>query len=74
MTPVDSVIHSDPEILSGAPVFRGTRVPLRAFIDYIEGGDGLDDFVADFPSASRDQAVAALELANELLARGANST
>lgn len=74
MTPVDSVIHSDPEILSGAPVFRGTRVPLRAFIDYIEGGDGLDDFVADFPSVSRDQAVAALELAIELLARGANST
>lgn len=74
MTPVDSVIHSDPEILSGAPVFRGTRVPLRAFIDYIEGGDGLDDFLADFLSVSRDQAAAALELANELLARGASPT
>ena len=61
------VIHSDPEILGGTPVFVGTRVPVQALIDYLEGGHPLADFLEDFPSVSRDQAVAALELARDAL-------
>lgn len=68
-----SVIHSNPEILGGTPVFRGTRVPLRNFIDYLEAGDSLDDFLDAFPSVRREQAVAALELASEALAASATS-
>lgn len=61
------VVHSDPEILGGKPVFVGTRVPLRNLIDYLEGGYSLDEFLDQFPSVSRDQAVAALEMAHEVL-------
>ena len=57
------VVHSDPEILSGTPVFVGTRVPVRSLFDYIEGGDTLDEFLRQFPSVRREQAIAALELA-----------
>ena len=60
-------IHSDPEILGGTPVFVGTRVPVQTLLDYLEAGDPLDEFLADFPSVSRDQAVAVLELAKEML-------
>lgn len=56
-----SVVHSDPEILGGTPVFVGTRVPLRNLIDYIEEGYTLDEFLDDFPSVSREQVVAAHE-------------
>ena len=62
-----SVVHSDPEILSGTPVFVGTRVPFRALVDYLEGGHPLSDFLADFPTVTREQAVAALEAAGEAL-------
>ncbi len=55
------VIHSDPEILSGTPVFVGTRVPVQSLFDYLEGGDTLDEFLRQFPSVRREQAVAALE-------------
>jgi len=58
-----SVAHSDPGILSGAPVFVGTRVPLQALIDYIEGGHSLEEFLDDFPTVSRELALAALEQA-----------
>ena len=61
------VIHSDPDILGGTPVFVGTRVPLRNLIDYLERGHSLDEFLYAFPSVSRDQAVAALEDAHEVL-------
>jgi uncharacterized protein (DUF433 family) len=61
------VVHSDPEILGGTPVFVGTRVPLRNLIDYLERGHGLDEFLDAFPSVSREQAVAALEAAHEAL-------
>ena len=61
------VVHSDPEILGGTPVFVGTRVPVQALIDYLEGGHPLADFLEDFPSVSRDQAVAALEIARDAL-------
>ncbi len=60
-----SVVHSDPEILSGEPVFVGTRVPFRALIDYLEGGHPLADFLDDFPTVTREQVVAALEEAGE---------
>ena len=61
---VDQVISSDPEVQGGAVVFAGTRVPLKNLIDYLEAGDSLELFLDDFPSVSREQAVAALELAN----------
>jgi uncharacterized protein (DUF433 family) len=61
------VVHSDPEILGGTPVFVGTRVPLRNLIDYLERGHSLDEFLDAFPSVSREQAVAALEAAHEAL-------
>jgi len=62
-----SVVHSDPDILGGTPVFVGTRVPVQALIDYIEGGHALDEFLDDFPTVSRKQAIAALEQAKALL-------
>ena len=58
-----SVVHSDPEILGGTPVFVGTRVPVQALIDYIEAGHSLQEFLDDFPSVTRRLAVAALEQA-----------
>ena len=58
-----SVVHSDPNILGGTPVFVGTRVPVQALIDYIEGGHSLNEFLDDFPSVTREVAVAALEQA-----------
>jgi uncharacterized protein (DUF433 family) len=62
-----TVIHSDPEILGGTPVFVGTRVPVQSLFDYIEGGDTLDEFLRQFPSVKRDQAIAALDLARDTL-------
>ncbi len=68
-----SVIHSDPEILGGTPVFVGTRVPLKNLIDYFEDGHSLDEFLDDFPSVSREKAVAALEEAKEALIQRASA-
>ena len=62
-----TVVHSDPDILGGTPVFLGTRVPVQSLFDYIEGGDTLDEFLRQFPSVKRDQAVAALEMARDTL-------
>ena len=64
---VHTVVHSDPEIMSGTPVFVGTRVPLQHLIDYLAGGDSLDEFLRQFPSVRREQAQAALALAREAL-------
>ena len=65
-----SVVHSDPEISGGTPVFRGTRVPVQSLFDYLEGGETLDQFLDQFPSVSKDQALAALDLARDsILAR-----
>ena len=61
------VVHSDPEILGGTPVFVGTRVPVQALIDYLEGGHSLEEFLDDFPTVSRDLAIAALEQAKAQL-------
>jgi uncharacterized protein (DUF433 family) len=71
MPPQTPVIHSDPDILGGTPVFVGTRVPAQALIDYLEGGHPLDEFLDDFPSVTREQAIAALELARDALLRAA---
>jgi uncharacterized protein (DUF433 family) len=63
----DRVIVADPEILNGMPCFRGTRVPFQNLIDYLEGGQSLGDFLRQFPTVSREQAVQALEDAKESL-------
>lgn len=57
----DSVISSSPDVMGGTPVFSGTRVPVETFIEYLEGGESIDDFLEGFPSVSREQAVAFLE-------------
>ncbi len=61
------VIHRDPEIQGGTPVFVGTRVPVRILFEYLEAGDSLDVFLDEFPSVRREQAIAALELAREVI-------
>jgi uncharacterized protein (DUF433 family) len=63
----EPLIHSDPEILGGTPVFVGTRVPVRTLIEYLEHGHPLDVFLDQFPSVRREQAIAVLELAKEML-------
>jgi uncharacterized protein (DUF433 family) len=63
----EPAVRSHPEILSGTPVFAGTRVPVRTLLDYLQGGDTLDDFLEDFPGVSRQQAVQFLEQAAEAL-------
>jgi uncharacterized protein (DUF433 family) len=69
-TGIASVIMKDPEILGGEPVFRGTRVPFKVLTDYLEGGDTLDQFLEEYPSVSRELAVAAIEEARlSLIAR-----
>jgi uncharacterized protein (DUF433 family) len=61
------VVVSDPEILGGMPVFRGTRVPFKNLLDYLEGGHALDEFLEEFPSVTREAAIAALEHAKDLV-------
>ena len=61
MTQKRAVVHSDPGILGGTLVFVGTRVPVKALLDYLEGGHRLEDFLDDFPAVTREQAAAALE-------------
>jgi len=74
MAKQSKVIHSDPEILGGLPVFVGTRVPVQNLIDCLEAGDSLDDFLDSFPTVTREQAVAALEIAREALEESARSS
>ena len=69
-----SVVHSDPNILGGTPVFVGTRVPVQALIDYIEGGHSLTEFLDDFPTVTREIAIAALEQAKDRLIADASAT
>jgi len=68
-----SIVHSDPNILGGIPVFVGTRVPVQALIDYIEGGHSLNAFLDDFPTVTRDMAIAALEQAKAHLIADASA-
>ena len=67
MSAFTSVIVRDPEILGGEPVFVGTRVPFQALLDYLEGGETLDEFLQQFPGVTREMAIAALESAKESL-------
>jgi uncharacterized protein (DUF433 family) len=65
MTGPRTVVHTDPEIMGGTPVFVGTRVPAQSLFDYLEAGDSLEEFLEAFPTVSREQAIAALEIARE---------
>jgi uncharacterized protein (DUF433 family) len=63
----ENITTRDPDVLGGTPVFRGTRVPFQALLDYLEGGQTLDDFLGDFPTVTRETAVHALEPAKSLV-------
>lgn len=67
MTNLLSVVHSDPDILGGTPVFIGTRVPVKTLLDYLAAGDPLNEFLDHFPSVQPEQAIAVLQLAQEML-------
>ncbi len=66
-TAAEELITCDTEIMSGTPVFKNTRVPIKNLIDYLEVGESLDAFLEDFPSVSREQAIQTLKLAKEML-------
>jgi uncharacterized protein (DUF433 family) len=68
------VVHSDPDVMGGTPVFVGTRVPVQALIDYIEGGHSLEEFLNDFPTVSRELALGALEQARAHLLADARAS
>ncbi len=67
MSVPDPLITTSPDRLGGTPVFAGTRVPVRTLVDYFEAGDPLDEFLADFPSVSREHAIAVLKIAKNVL-------
>jgi uncharacterized protein (DUF433 family) len=71
MSPKERIVHSDPEIMSGTPVFVGTRVPVESLFDWLEGGYTLDYYLENFPSVQREQAIAALELSKEAVVASA---
>lgn len=68
-----AIIHSDPEILGGTPVFVGTRVPFRNLVDYLERNHRIDEFLDSFPTVSREQVMAALEAAHDAVSALADS-
>ena len=72
MPSLELVVHRDPQILGGTPVFVGTRVPVKILFDYLEAGDSLEVFLDEFPSVSREQAVSALEFAREVFTASAH--
>ena len=67
MPTLESIVTVDPDVMSGTPVFAGTRVPVKNLLDYLAAGDPLERFLDHFPSVRREQAVAALEIAADLL-------
>jgi uncharacterized protein (DUF433 family) len=69
-----SIYHSDPEIMSGTPVFVGTRVPIQALWDYLSGGHPLAEFLDDFPSVTREQAIAMIALVAEMTRNDAHTS
>ncbi len=73
MVTLSTVTHCNPEILSGAPVFVGTRVTVRSLFDYLEGGDTLEEFLRQFPSVKREQTIAVLDAAFERVAADASA-
>ena len=71
MPDLSKILHSDPEILGGTPVFVGTRVPVQSLFDHLEAGESIDDFIEGFPSVRREQVIALLERScQELLRTG----
>ena len=64
---IKQIISKDPDVLGGTPVFSGTRVPVDSLFDHLEAGVSLDAFLEDFPTVSRDQAIALLEIASKML-------
>lgn len=64
---MNKIINIDPEVLGGTPVFNGTRVPVESLFDHLEDGVSLDEFLDDFPSVTREQAIEVLELAGQVL-------
>lgn len=74
MTERHEVIAANPEVLGGVPVFLGTRVPVRSLLDYLAAGGTLTEFLDDFPTVSREQAQAVLDLASKALTAGAGSS
>ena len=73
MAQLSDIVHSDPEVLGGTPVFVGTRVPVQTFMDYLEEGSSLNEFLDHFPSVKREQAIAVLELAKDMLVAHASA-
>ena len=73
MPAIDAIIHCDPDILGGTPVFTGTRVPFRNLVDYLERNHTIDEFLDSFPTVSRDQVLAILEAAHDALSANARS-
>ncbi len=74
MTQLGEIVQSNPDILGGIPGFVGTRVPVQSLFDYLEGGETLDEFLRQFPSVKRGQAIAALDVARAPPLAGARST
>jgi len=72
MLTTERAVHSDPEIMSGMPVFIGTRVPVKTLFDYLLCGDPLAEFLDNFPTVTKEQAIAALRRSNELLVEDAS--
>ncbi len=73
MPSTTAVVHSDPDILGGTPVFQGTRVPFRNLIDYLERGHTVEEFLDHFPTVTREQVISSLEAAHEALTVRARS-
>jgi uncharacterized protein (DUF433 family) len=69
-----SVVSIDDEVLGGTPVFVGTRVPVQSLFDYLEGGEPVDEFLRQFPSVSKEQAKAALEMARDSVIADASTS
>jgi uncharacterized protein (DUF433 family) len=67
-----NVISRSPDVMGGTPVFSGTRVPVQTLLDYLEGGESIDDFLAGFPTVSREQVIAFLEQARDRLVAAAS--
>jgi len=74
MARTSEIVHCDPEILGGTPVFVGTRVPVQTLFDCLEGGETLDEFLRQFPSVDRETAIAALDMARDSVLSRARST
>jgi uncharacterized protein (DUF433 family) len=72
MATLESIVRCDPDVLGGTPVFAGTRVPVKNLVDYLAAGDSLERFLDHFPSVTREQAVAAIEIAGDLLTSSAH--